>query len=187
MFNLLLPTSWDLLLEGAVRVLSLNLPGELPSGQSSPDVLLVTCGAQGQKHVSVSSLHPGTFGSAKPLAYLIAEPREWKFLGALLCICSTCAKAGWLGAKNSSHRCGPSSQVSFLLCDNYGFVMWPFWKRSSFVFQPQSHFPVSLSLFSLQLAGSWVVPWWFTSSSPDRSKWPVSYPPLLALVCTATL
>lgn len=75
----------------------------------------------------------------------------------------------------------------FLLCDNYGFVMWPFWKRSSFVFQPQSHFPVSLSLFSLQLAGSWVVPWWFTSSSPDRSKWPVSYPPLLALVCTATL
>lgn len=83
-----------MLLEGAVRVLSLNLPGELPSGQSSPDVLLVTCGAQGQKHVSVSSLHPGTFGSAKPLAYLIAEPGEWKFLGALLCICSMCAKAG---------------------------------------------------------------------------------------------
>lgn len=125
------------------------------------------------------SLLSASFGSVKPCTYLIAETRVWKWLWVLLCIYSRPAKTWWLHAKNSNCRCGPSSQVSFLFCDNNCFVVCseftvnvtcPLWKRS-FLFQPSSHFHALWYPSCLQLAGSWVVPWWFISSSPDRSKW----------------
>lgn len=62
------------LLEGAVHVRDkvLNLPGQLLSIKPSTDVLLMTCGDQGQNHASVS-LYSAAFGSAKLCTYLIAE------------------------------------------------------------------------------------------------------------------